>query len=443
MALIHGSELTAAGRHEVVPLTKLYLAYALGLIWLVLLFRVVDLQIVATLLEGIRKEFAVSDTQLGLLTGFAFAIFYGSLGIPIARLADTGNRRNIIAVALALWSAMTTLCGCATGFWWLLAARMGVGVGEAGGSPPAYSLICDYFGPKRRATIFAVLNSAVPAGVFVGLLVGGYIVTSFGWRAAFFVVGAPGVLLAVLIALTLREPQRRMHQALDRRISSGVGGCLKFLVSMPSYRHLVLGSSLFTLGAMGSGIWIPSFFVRVHGMSMHDASTGLAIIYGAGGIVGVLVGGHLADTTARRTADPRWFAWVPAISTFAILPFAFLVYLWPSAKPAMMMQIGITVLMHMWMGPAYGTVQSLAGASRRAMAAALNMMVVNLIGYGFGPLLVGMASDWLRPTLGAQSLRYALLAVVVFAYGWAGIHFTLAAKSLRQDLAHGRAEASI
>ena len=411
-----------------------YRAYVLFLIWLVLLFRIVDLQIIAVLMEGIRKEFSISDTQLGFLTGVAFAVFYGTLGIPVAWLADHGNRRNIIVVALSLWSFMTALCGTVTSFAGLFLARMAVGVGEAGGTPPSYSLIYDYFSERRRATIFAMLNSSVPAGVFVGLLMGGYVNATFGWRAAFVVAGAPGLLVAALIALTLREPARRKPAVPDVNARPALGKSLKYLLTVRSYRHLVLGSSLFTLGALGSGIWIPSFFVRVHGMTMADASTWLAFIYGGGGLLGVLLGGHIADSAAKRTGDKRWYAWLPAVTTVAIMPFAFFVYLWPGAMAALLMQTGTTILMHMWMGPIYGTVQGLAGASRRATAAALNMLAVNLIGYALGPLLVGLASDFFSPLVGSESLRYSLLTVVVVAYAWAAAHFFLAAKTLRQDL---------
>jgi MFS family permease len=177
-------------------------------------------------------------------------------------------------------------------------------------------------------------------------------------------------------------------------------------------------------------------------MSMADASTWLAFIYGGGGLLGVLVGGHIADTAARRTDDKRWFAWLPAVTTVAILPFAFFVYLWPGALAAMLMQTGTTILMHMWMGPIYGTVQGLAGANRRATAAAFNMLAVNLIGYGMGPLLVGLASDFFSARVGQQSLRYSLLAVVVVSYSWAAVHFFLAAKTLRQDLVRAETDTS-
>jgi MFS family permease len=420
-----------------VPAVDAYRAYVLALIWVVLLLRFIDLQIISVLLESIKKEFAVSDTQLGLLTGFAFSVLYGLLGVPVAWLADRSNRSNIITVALALWSLMTALCGLATSFATLFLARVGVGVGEAGGTAPAYSLISDYFSAKRRATVFAILNSAVPVGVFAGFLVGGVVSTHFGWRAAFVAVGLPGILLALLVRLTLREPTRgRLEKSGAVVTAVPLSDALRHLLKVRSYRHFVLGSSIFTMGAMGSGIWIASFFVRVHGMPIGEVATWLAWIYGAGGLAGALLGGMLADRLVDRTGDRRWYAWLPAISTFSILPFAFFVYLWPHPTQALLAHIGTTFLMHFWMGPLYGTVQGLAGVKRRAMAAAINMLAVNLIAYAMGPLLVGLASDFFSARLGNESLRYSILSVVVAAYAWAGLHFLLAGRTLHQDL-HG------
>jgi predicted MFS family arabinose efflux permease len=391
-------------------------------LWVVMLLRFVDLQIVAVLLESIRREFAVSDTLLGFMTGSAFAIFYGTLGIPVAWLADRYNRRNIVAAALGLWSAMTAACGFAASFTTLFFARMAVGVGEAGGQPPAYSLVSDYVPPERRSSVFAVLNSAVPFGVF-------------GWRAAFMVVGLPGVLLALLIWLTVREPPRGFA---DNRTGVGalpLGETIGYLWRTRSYRHLVLATTIFTLGAIGSGIWIPSFFVRVHGMANAEVAVWLAFIYGGGGVLGAMLGGFLAERLVARYQDQRWYTWLSAIASAAILPFSFFVYLWPDPITALSVHIGTTILMHSWMGPAYGTVQSLAGVSRRAMAAAINGLAVNLLALGLGPLIVGAASDYFNARFGENSLRYSILAVVVVCYSWAALHFLLASRTLRQDLA--------
>lgn len=430
-----------AGEGTRFEISNAYRSYVIAVIWLVMLLRFVDLQIIAVLLESIRAEFRVSDTQLGLLSGFAFALFYGTLGIPIAWLADRYNRRNIIAAAVGLWSAMTAVCGLAQSFLALLLARVGVGVGEAGGAPPSYSLISDYVRPEKRGTVFALLNSSVPVGLFIGFLVGGWVNEYHGWRAAFMVVGLPGIAMALLVRFTLREPPRGHSEQRTAGAPSPLSETLRYLWSVRAYRHLVLATSIFTLGAYGTGIWVPSFFVRVHGMNGGEVATWLAFIYGSGGALGVVLGGVLADRLAAARGDRRWYVWLPAIASVSIMPFSFLVYLWPDAYQAMLLQLGTTTLMYSWMGPAYGTVQSLAGVERRAMAAAINMLVVNLISLGLGPLIVGVASDYFNAHFGTESLRYSILTLAVVAFTWAGVHFHLAARTLREDLARAEARA--
>jgi predicted MFS family arabinose efflux permease len=413
-----------------------YVHYVIALIWIVLLLRFVDIQIIAVLLESIRAEFGVSDTLLGLLSGTAFALFYGTLGVPVAWLADRYNRRNIIAAAVGLWSAMTALCGMASSFLMLFLARVGVGVGEAGGTAPAFSLVSDYVPAHKRATVFALLNTSVPAGVFAGMIIGGWVNASHGWRGALMIVGIPGILVALLIRLSLREPRRGLSDvaAVSTAPPSSMLATVTELWAIRSYRHLVLASSIFTLGAYGSGIWIPSFFIRVHSMPPAEVATWLAFVYGGGGILGATLGGWWADRLMSRTGDSRWQARLPAITTASILPFSFFVYLWPQPIMAIIVHAGTTFLMHTWMGPAYATVQSLAGARRRAMAAGINQLALNLIALGLGPLLVGVASDYFNAAFGASSLRYSILTVVSVTYTWSAVHFALASRTMREDL---------
>lgn len=427
---------SATSPQQSFSVSNTYRNYVVVLIWFVMLFRFVDMQIIAVLLESIRQEFKFSDTQLGLLGGIAFALFYAALGLPIAWMADRYNRRNIIAVAVGLWSLMTAACGMATGFVSLFLARIGVGVGEAGGIPPSYSLISDYIAREKRGTVFAILNSSIPVGVFVGFMVGGWVNEYYGWRAAFFVVGFPGIFLALLVRFTLREPPRGYAEKQQTTMEpSALKDTFRYLWGLKSYRHIVLATSIMTLGAYGSGIWIPSFFIRIHGMGVAEIGTWLAFIYGIGGALGTTLGGMIADRRARNKDDFRWYMWVPAMAGLAILPFSFIVYLWPNPIQALLIHLFTTTLMHMFMGPAYGTVQTLAGVKRRAMAAAVNLFMVNLIALGTGPLIIGMASDFFNAQFGHNALRYAILTVVVVAYTWAAVHFFLAAKTLRQDLA--------
>ncbi len=421
-----------------------YSLYAVALVWAVLLLRIVDLQIIAVLLEPLKREFGITDTQLGLLSGFAFSVLYGTLGIPIAWLADRTSRRNIIAVAVGLWSAMTCLCGLATSFTTLFAARVGVGIGEAGGTAPAYSLIADYCPPRYRSRVFAILNSAVPIGVFTGLLIGGLVAARYGWRAAFAIVGLPGIAVALLVRATLREPQRGASEGARHKAPPvPARAALGYLLRLRSYRHLVMATSLFTLGAMASGIWLPTFFIRVHHMAPADVTTRLALIYGAGGLIGVLLGGFIADRLIQSTGDKRWLTRLCAVCALATLPFVATAFLLDKPTGAFLFLIGFVVLMHAWMGPAYGAIQSLAGVRRRAMAAGVNLLAINLIAYGTGPLLVGAASDYWSARLGADGLRYAILLVVCGSYSWAALHFLLAGRTVREDLAAAASESAL
>jgi predicted MFS family arabinose efflux permease len=419
--------------------STVYVRYVLALVWLAMMLRVVDLQIVSVLLESIRREFTVSDTQLGLLSGFAFSVFYGVLGIPVGWFADRANRRNIMAVAVGLWSAMTALCGFAGSFVSLMWTRAGVGVGEAGGTAPAYSMISDLTPPERRATTFAFLSAAVPAGIFTGLVAGGWLNATYGWRSAFLVIGAVGIALALLMRMTIREPERAVSDAGVSR--APFLQVLRELWQVPAYRHFVAASALFTTGAVGSGIWVASFFVRVHSLPLLQVATWLGFIYGVAGIAGSLLGGMLADRLVARSGDVRWHARLAWMATIAILPIATIVYLSEHAWTALALHAIVVLLMHMWMGPTYGTIQTLVGAQRRATAAAVNMLAINLLAYGLGPLLVGAASDLLRDRTGDASLRYAILFVVVASYGWAAVHFFLASRTLAADLRASGAKA--
>jgi predicted MFS family arabinose efflux permease len=410
--------------------------YVLILLLVVSLLNFVDRQIMAVLLEAIKKEFRFSDTQLGLLGGMAFAVFYSILGIPLASMADKFNRRNIIAVTLSLWSAMTAVCGLAVGFVSLFLARVGVGVGEAGSSPASYSLVSDYFPSERRATALAVLGMGIPLGVLTGFLVGGWVNQFFGWRSAFMVVGLPGVALAGLLRLTLREPQRGHYDVQSAPSQApSIRATFKYLWSRRACLHLCLASSLYGLSGWGAGIWQPSFFIRSHGMTSGAAGTWLAFVFGLSGACGAFLGGAIGDRQFRRTHDPRWYLWISSAGILVAIPAVFLVYLWPTPIPAFLFLIAPTLLGHMYLGPVMAMLLGIAGSRRRALASAIYSFFVNLISMGLGPLIVGMTSDYLQPRYGRDSLRYAILAVVVISTLWAAVHFLLATRTLREDLA--------
>jgi MFS family permease len=416
--------------------SRAYLRYALGLLCLVYVVNFVDRQILAILLQSIKEDLALSDTQLGLLSGTAFGIFYATLGVPIARIADRVSRKWVIAVCLALWSAMTALCGTAAGFASLLVYRIGVGVGEAGGSPPAHSLISDYFPPERRATALAIFSLGVPFGILLGFLAGGFLNEALGWRAAFVVVGLPGVILAAIVAATLREPPRGHSEGLTSSgPSPSAWRVIAFLFESRSFRHLSFASALYAFVGYSVISWAPSFLIRSHGMSAGEAGAWLSLVIGIGGGIGNYAGGVLADRWAER--DPRGRALLPALSMACAFPFSVGIWLTDSRALALVLLVAPTALGLMYQAPAFAVTQFLATPRMRATAAAVLLFVINIIGLALGPWATGALSDALAPRAGADSLRYALCAVS-FLLAWSALHFFLASRSLAGDLARVR-----
>ena len=412
-----------------------YRNYVLILLLIIGIFNFVDRQILAILLEPIKQDLHFSDTQLGLLGGIAFALFNAIAGIPLAWLADHYNRRNIIAVAVGIWSAMTALCGMATGFWTLFLARVGVGVGEAGGAPPSQSLISDYFPPEKRGTALAVFGTMFPLGGLAGFLIGGWMTQLYSWRVAFMVVGIPGIFLALLTWLTLREPPRGHSES--KQINEEhvpIASMIAYFVRNRSFRHLCFAGALFGVSAWGGTIWVPAFFIRVHGMSPAAVGTWLALIIGSAGVIGTLLGGSIADRIAQAKNDQRWYVWISSISLFVAIPFAFITFTWPTPEPALLCMIFPMVLANVFIGPTLAMLQGLAGVKRRAMASAMYVLLNNLIGMGLGPLAVGMISDIFSAEYGVDALRYSILSMIVVVNIWASIHFFLSSRTLREDL---------
>ena len=406
--------------------------YALGVLVVVYTFNFIDRQILSILLEPIKLELGLSDTALGLLTGFAFALFYATLGIPIARYADKNNRRNLIALALAIWSGMTALSGLAQNFWQLLAARIGVGVGEAGCSPPAHSMIADYFPAENRATALGIYSLGIPVGILFGFLAGGWLNEFFGWRVAFFVVGIPGLILAVLVRLTLAEPTRGMAEGrIDSGEQPGVMETFRFMWRKKSFRHLAFGGALTAFVGYGLVTWVPSFLVRSHGMETGEIGTWLGLILGIPGGIGIAAGGWMADKLGSR--DTRWYLWVVSVALVIGAPFAFGVYLSDSALAALLFLIVPVALGNFYQATTFSQTQGLATLRMRAVAAAVLLFIINIIGLGAGPQAVGIVSDLLSKSYGQDSLRYSLLIFSFFNI-WSAYHFYVAGKYLGNEL---------
>lgn len=415
-----------------------YRSYTLAVLTAVYIFNFIDRQILVILQEDIKVELALSDTQLGLLSGFSFAIFYVTFGIPIARWADKGVRRNIVALAIGTWSFMTAASGLAGNYWQLLAARIGVGVGEAGGSPPAHSMISDLFPPEERATALSIYSMGINFGILFGFLIGGWVNDFFGWRMVFFVIGVPGIAMALIVRFTLREPPRghseRLQVVADTPPFTDV---LKLLWSRPSFRHMALASGLHAFVGYGVGQWIASFFIRTYELSgTGEIATWLGLISGTAGAAGTFCGGYFADKLGQR--DKRWYIWVPAWATVLAIPFSLTVYLINNYYVALSIFLVPVFLGAMFLGPTLAMTHGIVGVRMRALASAILFFVLNLIGLGLGPLITGMISDLLEPSLGAESLRYALV-IVVSCYLWCAYHYYRAGKTIREDLARAPA----
>jgi MFS family permease len=414
------------------PISPGYARYVLGVLFVVFVFNFVDRQILSILLEPIKADLGVSDTAMGFLTGIAFALFYTVAGIPIARWADTGNRRNVIVIGLAVWSAMTAVSGLVRTFGQLALARIGVGIGEAACSPPAHSLLADYFPPHRRATALAIYSMGIHVGILLGFVLGGWANQLFGWRQAFMIVGVPGLLLAVLVRLTVREPARGTWEATTAGIpTETVREVLGFVWGLRAFRHMALAAALHSFAGYAAATWGPAFLVRVHQMETGAIGTWLGLITGIGGAAGAVGGGMLVDRLGRR--DPRWSVWIPAVACVLEVPFWIAFLLAPEAVPAMLWFIPAVVLGAMWLGPVFATTQGLVRPHMRALASALLLFVINLIGLGMGPQAVGILNDLFAPTVGAHAIRYSLLLVAVVNL-WSALHFALAARTLRDDL---------
>lgn len=408
--------------------------YALVLLTIVYSFNFIDRQLLAILQESIKADLQLSDSQLGLLTGFAFAAFYVIAGLPIARWADHGNRRNIVALSLFIWSFMTAISGLANNFIQLLLARVGVGIGEAGGSPPSHSIISDIFPPNRRASAIGFYAMGVSIGILFGFLAGGWLNEFFGWRVAFLVVGAPGILLAIIVRWTMAEPIRGLTE--NRTVSTNavpLSQVVSVLWGCRAFRHMALAAGLNAFAGYSISNWTASFMIRSHHMSTGELGTWLALTIGLGGAIGVFCGGLLADRLASR--DKRWYMWIPALAGFICVPFMAAVYLVDGPYTALMLSVVPGILFNVYLGNTIATTHALVGLRMRALSSAILFLVLNTIGLGMGPWIIGMLSDYLAPSLGAESLRYAMLYVLPAIMCWSACHFYLASRTLTADLA--------
>lgn len=437
----HGSPLIA-------PVSTAYRRYALWVLLIIYTLNFLDRQVVNILAEPIKRDLHLADWQLGMMTGLAFAIFYTVLGIPIARIAETKNRPYIIGASVAAWSAFTVLCGFTQNFWQLILARIGVGVGEAGCTPPAHSLITDYVPKEKRASAIAFYSIGTPLGTLAGMAMGGLIADAYGWRAAFMVAGAPGVIFALVAAFTLVEPRKTLAAEMAARAKSQISfaAALAVLATKKTFWLVALAASIKAFIGYGHAPFTASFFFRNHGAEIAELAAmfglksagflglALGLIGGTAGVIGAWLGGVFADRLGAK--DLRAYVTVPAIASLITIP----IFITAVSHDAPMPAIGLlainALLGTLWYGPVYATAQSIVDPALRATASAVLLLVINLIGLGLGPLLVGLLSDVLAGHVGlgeAQGVRWALIVSASLGLAAFGL-FWAARNSIREEM---------
>jgi len=420
-----------------------YSHYVLGLLFVVYVFNFIDRQVLSILLEDIKQEIGVSDSYMGFLSGPAFVLFYTFAGIPIARLADRTSRRSIIALGLAVWSSMTAVSGLAQNFVHLALARVGVGIGEAAGSPPAHSLLSDYFPPERRATALSIYATGVYVGVMVAFLAGSRINAYFGWRTVYLALGLTGIPLALLVRASIRELPRGSADAVHSEQAGGPEGSgeftsvpfaevLRVLLRCPSFLWITLAASIQSLSGYGVLTWGPTFLRRVHRMDGIEVGDWLGVSVGVAGTAGAYLGGRMCDRLGEE--DPRWYMLLPAAQSVLGVPFVVGFLLFENQLAALWCFVPFYLLGAMYVGPMLSMIQSLVQPSMRATTSAILLFVLNLVGLGVGPWLVGGMNDLLAPTYGPEAIRYSLLLLGVLG-GFASLAFLQASRNLRRDLA--------
>lgn len=414
-----------------------YRNYVLFILVVANTLNFVDRTAISVLMPSIQKEFGITDTTVGLVMGIAFTAFYATLGFPVARLVDRASRRSVLALVLTIWSGMTALCGAAANTAMLFLFRVGVGIGEAGAGPASHSLISDYFRKLQRPVAIGFFSLGVPLGNFLGIYLGGMLVAAYGWRTTFVALGLPGILLALIVWFTVREPRRGgMDDPADlAALRAGEDipllDSIKHLWASPTFRVMSYSAAPSALCGYGMNLWMPQFLQRIHELSPAQYSLPLGAAIGIGGGLGAMLGGAITAKAAAR--DPRAFLSLPAL-TMVIFAAALLLAVWTASLPVVYLAVAVAAFAQMYlMGPFFGLVQRLAPLRGRAVATAFFFFILATIGIGVGPLFVGAMSDLFRSAYGdAEGLRLALMTLPAISLAAGAIAY-LGRNAVRED----------
>jgi MFS family permease len=404
----------------------------LTLLMLAFTLSICDRMILSILFPEIKAEFGLSDTQLGMLGGMSFALFYATMGLPIARLSDQYSRKVIIIVSLVIFSLMTAFSSVAAGFISLLLLRIGVGIGEAGVNLASHSIIADYFPPQRRGLAMATLALGGSFGMMLGFVGGGFVAETYGWRIALVSVGLPGLLLAAVMARLLKEPVRGTFEVETVQPSPTILTTAAAMWANPAMRHLIAGSIV--AGMLGYGItqWLPTFFMRTHAFSQSEAGMVIAGMFGILGAIGALIAGKWFDRLSIRGF--QYGMRMIALAPFFSIPFFVAGLLTDNLNTALLLFIVPGFMANFFLGPTLAMVQTLSPVHMRAVSAAIKMLCLNLIGLGLGPLLVGVLSDFLTPRFGEDALSVSLACFTLLGL-WGSLHFWLCGRALAKQQA--------
>ena len=379
--------------------------YVLGLLFVVALFNYIDRSILSILQEPIKRDLGLTDTHLGALTGLTFALFYTTMGLPIARLADRTSYKLVLAVAVTLWCVMTALCGAATGFFVLFLCRVGVALGEAAGAPTSHALIAENFPIGKRSTAMGIWGLSVPIGGMFGMSLAGWLDHQVGWRHAFFILGLAGTMLGPIVYFTISEPRRIQRQGIQAGLK--VSQSLRVLWNLKTFRYLTIGGLFNNFAAHTIHSWAGPFYVRAYDLPLIKAGLYLAVIAGVGGVLGTYLAGAIADRLGKR--DLRWYPRVPAIGALFVVPLGLVQYLYPNLALSVVVGVLVQAMLSAHVAPAIGTVQSLVSPHMRAFASAVFILGANMVGLALGPLLAGHVSD----VLIARGMTHTSLGVAI------------------------------